>query len=61
MKLDGLTKSVDCLLSSHMVAIPWTVALTSGRVFSIVASLVVPFVVGGGSCRVMGLLGIQPP
>lgn len=61
MELDALTKSEDCLLSSHMVAIPWTVTLMSGKVFSIVASLVVPFVVGGGSCRETGVLGIQPP
>lgn len=61
MKRDGLTKSVDCLLSSHMIDIPLTVALTSGKVFSIVASLVVPLVVGGGSCREAGVLGIQPP
>lgn len=58
---DSLTKSDDCLLSSHMVAIPCTVVLTSGSVCSRVASLVVPFVVGGGRCREMGVLGIQPP
>lgn len=56
-----LTKSVDFWLSSHRVAMPWTVALTSGSVFSIVASVASPFLVGGGSCRVRGLFGIQPP
>lgn len=57
----ALTKSDDCLLSSHMVDIPWTVVLMSGNVCSIVSSLVVPFVVGGRRCREMGALGIQPP
>lgn len=53
--------SVDCLLSSHKVDIPVTVVLISGNVCSSVASLVVPFVVGGGCCRELGVLGIQPP
>ena len=43
------------------MAIPFTVAAILGKVCSIVASLVVPFVVGGGRCREMGVLGIQPP
>lgn len=61
IKFWALTKSEDCLLRSHMVDIPCTVVLTSGNVCSIAASLVVPFVVGGGRCREMGVLGIQPP
>lgn len=49
------------MLRSHRVDMPCTVVLTSGSVCSIVASLAVPFVVGGGSCREMGVLGIQLP
>lgn len=44
-----------------MPAIPLTVVVMSGRVCSIVASLVVPLALGGGRWREVGVLGIQPP
>lgn len=54
----SLTKSEDCLLSSHTVNIPLTAVLMSGNVSSIVSLFVFPFWVGGGSCREVGALGI---
>jgi hypothetical protein len=56
-----LTKSVDCLLRRYTAAMPLTVVLMSGKVFSMVLSVHCPLVVGGGCCRLMGKLGIQPP
>lgn len=56
-----LTRSEDCLLSSHITAKPCTVVLTLGKQSSIVFSVAIPFFVGGGSCKEVGLLGIQAP
>lgn len=57
----ALTQSEDCLLSSHNVAMACMVVLMLGNVCSTVSSLDFPFSVGGGSCREVGQLGIQPP
>lgn len=43
------------------MAMACTVVPTPGSASSIVFSVVVPFFVGGGSSKVVGQLGIQPP